>query len=119
MKMGMCRNSLGELPSKRRTRPELIKTFKKILFAVDRELVAARAAEVGVDLARKLGADVALIHVIDTSVDIGTEAWTSTTELLGVAELQGSNLLADHRQQLSLDESAFASVVLRSRRMRS
>lgn len=89
-------------------------TFKRMLFAVDREPVAAQAAEVGVDLARKLGAEVALIHVIDTTVGIGTEAWTSTTELLGVAELQGSNLVADYRQQLALDESALASVVLGS-----
>lgn len=84
--------------------------FEKILFAVDREPVAAHAAKVGADIARTLGADVALIHVVDTTIDIGPEAWTNT-ELLGVAELQGGNLLADYRQKLALPEQAVAFVV--------
>lgn len=85
-------------------------TFRKTLFAVDREPITAHAAEVGVDLARALGADVALIHVVDNTLDIGAEAWT-TTELLGVAELQGGNLIADYRERLSLHESTIEFVV--------
>jgi nucleotide-binding universal stress UspA family protein len=110
----MCHGTLREPLLLVECDEELIMTFKKILCAVDREPVAEHAAEVGVDLARMLGAEVALIHVIDTAVGIGTEAWTSTTELLGVAELQGKKLVADYRQQLSLDESALAFVALGS-----
>lgn len=82
------------------------------LYFVERDWqpVAAHAAQGGVDLARALGADLAMIHVIDTALDIGTEVWTST-ELLGVAELQGRNLVADYRQQLSLHEATLGFVV--------
>lgn len=83
--------------------------FRKILFAVDCEPVATHAAEVGVEIARTLGAEIALIHVVDTTIDVGAEAWTNT-ELLGVAELQGRNLLADYRQKLALPGSALAIV---------
>lgn len=83
--------------------------FEKILFAVDREPVAEHAARVGADVARTLGAEVALIHVVDTTHDIEPEVW-SNTELLGVAELQGGNLLADYRERLALPESAVAFV---------
>jgi nucleotide-binding universal stress UspA family protein len=100
----------GEIALIRRTDWELIVTFKKILLAVDREPVAAHAAEVGVDLARKLGAEMAFVHVIDTTVDIGAETW-ATTELLGVAKLQGKNLLDDYRGRLSLKETALEFVV--------
>jgi nucleotide-binding universal stress UspA family protein len=39
--------------------------FGKILIAVDSEPIAAHAADVGCELARLAGAEVALIHVID------------------------------------------------------
>lgn len=89
---------------------ERLVTFNKILFAVDREPFAERAAELGVDLARKLGAEMAFVHVIDTTTDITAETWTAT-ELLGVAELQGKNLLDDYRHRLSLHEPALEFVV--------
>lgn len=85
-------------------------TFKKILFAVDRDPVTARAAEVGVDLARQLGAEMAFVHVIDTTTDISAETWT-TTELLGVAEQQAEKLVARYRQRLSLTETATEFIV--------
>lgn len=85
-------------------------TFKKILFAVDRDPVTARAAEVGVDLARQLGAEMAFVHVIDTTTDISAETWT-TTELLGVAEQQAEKLVARYRQRLSLAETATEFIV--------
>lgn len=42
--------------------------FKKILIAVDTGTFAAHAAGIGLDLARQLGAEVALIHVVDPAL---------------------------------------------------
>ena len=39
--------------------------FKKILIAIDNEPVAAHAADIGAELARLAGAEMAFIHVID------------------------------------------------------
>jgi universal stress protein A len=84
--------------------------FETVPLALDREPVAAHAAEVCAEIARTLGAEVALIHVLDTADDVSAEAWTNT-ELLGVAELQGRNLLAAYRQKLALPEPGLAFVV--------
>lgn len=40
-------------------------SFKRILIAVDDEPVSAHAADVGVELARELGAEVALLNAVD------------------------------------------------------
>src|SRR5690242_1888213 len=45
--------------------PEATILFKKILIAVDSEPVAAHAADIGGELARLAGAEVAFVHVID------------------------------------------------------
>ena len=42
-------------------------SFRKILIAVDESAFSARAADVGFELARSLGAEVA-IHVVDPAV---------------------------------------------------
>ena len=44
--------------------------FRKMLIAVDESSIAAHAAQIGIDLARSLGADIAFIHVFETpSID--------------------------------------------------
>lgn len=42
--------------------------FKRILIAVDGEPVAAHAAEIGIHLARSLGAEVAFLYAIDPAL---------------------------------------------------
>ncbi len=42
--------------------------FGRILIAVDREPIAAHAADIGIGLARLTGAEVAFIHVIDPAL---------------------------------------------------
>ena len=44
---------------------EAVVLFKKILIAIDNEPVAAHAADIGAELARLAGAEMAFIHVID------------------------------------------------------
>ena len=84
--------------------------FKRILIAVDNEAVAAHAADVGADLARSLGADVALIHVIDPSPAVGVEFGISPDELIAQTKQDGKRLLAGFRQRLSLQPPALEFV---------
>jgi nucleotide-binding universal stress UspA family protein len=80
-------------------------SFRKILIAVDSEPVAAHAADIGGELARSLGADVALIHVIDSSPE-----YISPRELIAQAEQDGKRLLAGFRERLCLQPSALEFV---------
>jgi len=49
-------------------------SFQRILIAVDDYAIAAHAADVGADLARSLGAEVALLHVVDLSIAMGNQS---------------------------------------------
>lgn len=86
-------------------------SFRKILVAVDSEPVAARAADTGVELARAVGAEVALIHVIDTSLVLGGDTGIAPNELIARAEQEGQRLVAGFRQRLSLPTTALEFVL--------
>jgi nucleotide-binding universal stress UspA family protein len=85
--------------------------FRKVLIAVDSEPVAVHAADVGVELARSLNADVALIHVIDTVPAYGADTGISPGELAAQARQDGKTLMAGFRERLSLQPSALEFVV--------
>ncbi len=69
-------------------------SFRKILVAVDESAFAARAADVGFDLARSLGAEVAIIHVVDPSVvAYAPEGGIPAGELVTLAQQDGKRLL--------------------------
>lgn len=60
-------------------------TFRKILIAVDDTPCAAHAADMGIDLARQLGAEVAFITIVDTGTitydpnsDLSADEWLAT-----------------------------------------
>jgi nucleotide-binding universal stress UspA family protein len=84
--------------------------FRKVLIAIDSEPVAAHAADVGVELAGSLGAQVALIHAIDATPAVGADTGISPGELAAEAEQEGKRLLAGFRQRLSLEPSALEFV---------
>lgn len=78
-------------------------SFRKILIAVDESAFAARAADVGFDLARSLGAEVALIHVVDPSLDAyAPEGGIPVNELVTMAQQDGKRLLAAFSQRAAL-----------------
>lgn len=78
-------------------------SFRKILIAVDESAFAARAADVGLELARSLGAEVALIHVVDPSVDAyAPEGGIPASELIALAQQDGRRLVAAFSQRASL-----------------
>ena len=78
-------------------------SFRKILIAVDESAFAARAADVGFDLARSLGAEVALIHAVDPAVVAYTpEGGIPAGELVNLAQQDGKRLLAAFAQRAAL-----------------
>jgi nucleotide-binding universal stress UspA family protein len=74
--------------------------FRKVFIAVDDDPIAAYAAEVGMDLARTLDAQVALIHAIDPSLIFAPETGIAADELALRAEQDGTRLMADFRARL-------------------
>jgi nucleotide-binding universal stress UspA family protein len=78
-------------------------SFRKILVAVDESAFAARAADVGFDLARSLGAEVAMVHVVDPSVvAYAPEGGVPASELVALAQQDGQRLLAAFGQRAAL-----------------
>jgi nucleotide-binding universal stress UspA family protein len=73
--------------------------FEKILIAVDASPIAAHAADVGMELARRLGAEPGFIHVIDPSVGYVPESGIPAAELIALAEQSGKELLEGFRQR--------------------
>jgi universal stress protein A len=68
-------------------------TPRRILIAVDDSPIAAHAADVGFDLARSVGGEVALIFVIDPSQNYEPESGVPAAELIAFAEKDGRRLL--------------------------
>jgi universal stress protein A len=77
-------------------------SFRKILIAVDESAFAARAADSGFELARLLGAEVALIHVVDPSLVAAPESGIPAGELMSMAEQDGKRLVAAFSQRALL-----------------
>ena len=78
-------------------------SFQRIIIAVDGSAFSARAANVGFELARSLGAEVALVHVIDPSVVVAPEGGYPAGELVALAEQDGKRLLAGFSQRASIE----------------
>lgn len=76
-------------------------TFRKILIAVDSSPVAAHAVEVGLELARSLGGEVAFIHAIDPALGRAPESGVSPAELMALVKQDGERLLAGFRERAS------------------
>ena len=79
--------------------------FERILVAVESSPVAAHAVDVGVDLARSLKAEIALIHVTEPLAAYGSDAGVSSSEFMALAKQEGQKLLAGTRERLSLPAS--------------
>lgn len=74
-------------------------TFQKVLVAVDSSAVAARAADVGAELARSLGAQLAFIHAVDPSQGYAPESGVPTAALIALAERDGKRLLEQFQKR--------------------
>jgi nucleotide-binding universal stress UspA family protein len=80
--------------------------MKRILIAIDGSPVAAHAAEVGIELARALEAEVGFVHVLDPSLYAIPNSSVSASELLAVSERDRKRLLAEFRERAALAPTA-------------
>lgn len=86
-------------------------TFRKILIAVDSEPVAVHAADIGVELARALGAEMAFVTVVDSSLGYPADTGASPDELLSLAKQDAKGMLDDFRQRLSQQAGALEFIL--------
>ncbi len=82
--------------------------FKKVLIAVDSDAVAVHAAEVGVELAKAVGGQVALISVIDRSAVEAAAPEFPREELLAEVREHAAQVLADLGPRLAPDGETFS-----------
>jgi nucleotide-binding universal stress UspA family protein len=74
--------------------------FRRILISVDSSPIAAHAADVGVELARSLSAEVAFVHAIEPLMS--PETGISPAQLEALAERDGKLLIDGFSQRASL-----------------
>lgn len=67
-------------------------SFRRILIAIDGEPLAAHAAEIGIELATSLGAELAFVHAIDPLLTQATGI--TPNELILEADREGKRLIA-------------------------
>jgi nucleotide-binding universal stress UspA family protein len=85
-------------------------SIQKVLIAIDEDPIAARAADVGMDLARSLRAQVALIHVVDPALILDPEAGIAADDLVIAAKQDAARLVADFRAHLQADAHALGFI---------
>lgn len=84
---------------------------RRILIAVDDSTFAAHAAEVGLELAQKLSAEVAFLTVVDPAVAEGaSDTGVGVGQLLATAQKDGHDLVAAFRERAHADPSALGFV---------
>jgi len=74
--------------------------FQKILIAIDDEPVAAHAADIGVELARLAGAEMAFIHVIDAELVNAADTGIQPDVFVASAKEEARKLIDDFRKRL-------------------
>jgi nucleotide-binding universal stress UspA family protein len=75
--------------------------FRKILIAIDSDAVAARAAEVGGELAHELRAQLALVHVTDNPGPRAEMGAAAQDDERALRRHEGKRLLSDFHRRLS------------------
>lgn len=76
-------------------------SLKKILIAVDDSPFAQRAADLGIELAREVNAEVALVHVFDAATTPAGAWGLPADRISAMSELEGKRLLKKFGQGLS------------------
>src|SRR6185369_2251375 len=90
-----------------RRRPML---FKKILIAVDSEPIAAHAADIGGELARLAGAEVAFVHIIDPELVNAADTGIQPAVFAATAKDEARKLIGKFRLRLPQQMSALEFV---------
>ena len=85
-------------------------SIRRILIAVDEGAIAAHAVDVGLDLAKTLGAEIALIYVAEAPASYGSDTGISPAKFEELARKEGQRLVAGIRQRKRLSESTLEFV---------
>ena len=86
-------------------------SFKRILIAVDESAFAAHAADVGIELAKSLKAEIAFIHAVDPSVArAAPEIGVPAEKLIAMEEQEAKNLVSAFRERARASPAALAFV---------
>lgn len=85
-------------------------SFQRILVAADSDPIAAHAGDIGADLARGLGAQLALVTAVDPSAAAAPGAGVPAHQLIALAEQDAKRLLAGWRERLGLPLSTLEFV---------
>jgi nucleotide-binding universal stress UspA family protein len=74
-------------------------SFRRVLIAVDESPVAAHATNVGAQLATALGAELALVYVVDPTRTGAPDSGVPAADLVALAEKDAKRFLAGLRQR--------------------
>ena len=80
--------------------------FRKILIAIDDEPIAAHAADVGAELAQRVGAEMAFIHVIDAELVNPADTGIQPAVLVASAKEDARKLIDHFRERLQQPSSS-------------
>jgi nucleotide-binding universal stress UspA family protein len=89
---------------------EVRMSFRRILIAISGSPLAARAADVGVELARALKADVALLYVVDPAENWAPESGIPAVDLIKIGERDGKKMVAEYCARANLQPPALEFV---------
>ena len=84
--------------------------FQRILVAVDNEPIAAHAADIGAELARLAGAEMAFIHVIDPALVNAADTGIQPDVFVASAKEEAKKLIDDFRKRLPQQVTALEFV---------
>ncbi|MFO1158550.1 MAG: universal stress protein [Reyranellaceae bacterium] len=88
--------------------------FQRILIAVDDEPIAAHAADVGAELARRVGAEMAFVHVIDAALVNPADTGVQPGVLVASAKEGARKLIDDFREHLQQPSSGLQFIQIGS-----
>ena len=88
--------------------------FRRILVAIDREPIAARAATIAIELARLAGAEIAFIHVIDPALVNAVDTGIQPAVLAASAKEEAQQLIAGFRKRFEQQAAALEFVQIGS-----
>lgn len=84
--------------------------FRRILIAIDSEPIAAHAADVGAELARLAGGEMAFINIVDPARAYATDTGIQPDVLVASAKEEGRKLIGGFRKGLAQQRAALEFV---------
>ena len=89
---------------------EVAVVFRKILIAVDSEPIAAYAVDIGAEIARLAGAEMAFIHVIDPALLNAADTGIQPAVFTASAKEEARKLINECRKSLPQESAALEFV---------